>query len=108
MKVQKDQRRSARYHCRVPVESKKGAAFDNSQTIDIGKSGIGIISNKSIPLDTKMAVELDLNAEGESVLAVGYVKWVRRLPDSQSYRVGMKFEEISKTTQLQIEERLRR
>ena len=88
-----NKRKASRYDCAVPVESKKGTAFDDSLTIDISSGGVGLILEKYIPIDTKMAVEIALTPEGDPFVTVGRVKWIRRLPDQQHYRVGMSFGE---------------
>ena len=49
-----------RKECHVPVESKEGTAFDSSQTIDISTGGVGFVSRKKVPINTKMAIEIDL------------------------------------------------
>lgn len=92
---QLEKRRSIRYDCQVPIESKKGSAFDQSQTVDISPGGIGFISNKAVPIDTTMAVEIALSSEREPVLVWGQVRWVRQIAKSDYYRVGMTFSKIA-------------
>ena len=84
-----DRRRNERQICLVPVEGKQGSPFASTQTVDISKKGIGFISKKRIPLDKKIAVEIDLEGETEPALVMGQVKWVSRIPQSSYYRVGM-------------------
>ena len=88
-----NKRRTSRYDCAVPVESKKGTAFDDSLTIDISSGGVGLISEKYIPIDTQMAVEIALTPESDPFVTMGRVKWIRQLPDLHHYRVGMAFSE---------------
>ncbi|MFA5059272.1 MAG: PilZ domain-containing protein [Candidatus Omnitrophota bacterium] len=89
-----EKRKSARYDCQVPVVSQKAARFSDTQTTDISKGGVGFISKNRIPIDTKMLVELNLTPEGEPVVAVGEVRWVTKILESDLYRVGMTFTEI--------------
>ena len=86
---QSERRRSARKLCLVPVEGKAGSAFAQTQTIDISKSGIGFISKKKIPLNKKIAVELDLADQAQPALVMGQVKWVSRINRTHYYRIGM-------------------
>jgi len=88
-KKDRERRRSDRQLCLVPVEGKPGSPFAYTQTIDISKTGIGFISKKKIPLDKKIAVELDLADQEEPALVMGQVKWVSRIAHSQYYRIGM-------------------
>lgn len=91
-----DKRKSARYDCCVPVVSKKGTAFDASQTVDIGKGGVGFVSKEFIPVDTQIAVEITLTQDGDAVLAVGRIKWIQQVQGEKNYRVGMVFTDISR------------
>ena len=85
----KERRKNERKPCLVPVEGKQGSDFNSTQTVDISRNGIGFISKKKVPLDKKIAVELDLTAPSESALVVGQVKWVSHIPKSPYYRIGM-------------------
>lgn len=94
MKSVMNKRRAPRKDCRVPVESKEGTAFDFSQTIDISEGGVGFVSSRYIPANTKMFIEIALTPQGDPVLAVAHVQWVSRIPGSKNFRVGMKFDDI--------------
>ena len=89
-----EKRKARRHNCRVPVTSKKGTAFEDSQTVDISKSGVGLICQQEIPIDTQMPIELALNPEGESVTAIGKVKWISRMPGADAFRIGVTFAEF--------------
>ncbi len=93
-KVSQDKRRNARYHCAVPVEAKRGTAFETSRTVDVSKNGAGLIVNKPIRVDSKMAVELQLAADGEPIIAIGRVTWIQQLPSTSLYRVGLAFTDL--------------
>ena len=88
-----NRRKNKRVTCLVPVEGKKGGIFDHTQTVDISKTGMGFISDHKIPLNKKIAIELDLNTENP-VLVIGKVKWVRPFNQSETFRVGLHFEDI--------------
>ena len=89
-----DNRRHGRQLCLVPVESKEGTAFDKVQTIDISRGGIGFLSKQAIPLNEQIAVEIELAPDADPVLVVGRVQWVRKVSDSDNYRIGIKFVDI--------------
>ena len=92
VKTVQNQRKNMRHDCIVPIEGKRGTAFSGSQTVDISRSGAGLIVQKPIPLNTKMAVQLDLTEDGDPIIAIGEVRWVSQLPDSNTYRVGLSFD----------------
>ena len=89
-----NKRKNQRFGCVVPVESKSGTIFENSQTVDISSSGIGLIFQKEIALSKKIAIEIALAPQGESILVIGQVQWRRPLEFSSGFRVGMKFSDV--------------
>jgi len=89
-----NQRTEARYNCFVPVEGKEGSEFDGTKTVDISRHGIGFLSSSTVGINQKIALELVLKPNTEPVMVIGVVKWVRKLSDSDLYRVGMVFSEI--------------
>ena len=96
-----NKRKNERFTCYVPVEGKTGTAFESSQTVDISKGGIGFISHKEIPLNKKIAIEIALAPEGESVLVIGQVAWIRQL--SNLYRIGMRFANVISGSQSRLD-----
>ena len=92
----KEKRRNPRFICRVPVLCKKGTMFDNSQTIDISKGGVGFYSQRFVPVDTNMIMEIALSPKKDPLLAVGKVRWIQKVGYMDKYRVGMEFADMSK------------
>ena len=89
-----EKRKAKRYSCAVPLDSKANGAFAGSQAVDISRGGAGLIVRNPIALNTKMAVEIDFSLQGEPILAVGQVKWIQQVPNKDSYRVGLSFEDV--------------
>ena len=87
-------RRSKRLACAVPVDSSKKSPFSQTATVDFSKGGLGFVSHRKIPLNTKIAFELILSQKDDPVLAIGTVRWVRPIPETKNYRVGIAFEDI--------------
>ncbi len=87
-------RKSERRKCFVPVESKKGSSFEDTQTVDISKSGIGFVSSHSLSFKQKIPIELAFSPDSNPVLVMGEVKWMHPLSGSKKYRVGMTFTRI--------------
>ena len=102
-----NKRKNERYNCIVPIEGKAGSAFASSQTIDISKGGIGFISSQEVPLNKKIAIEIALAPEGESVLVIGKVTWVRPLSEINSYRIGMRFANVIDGSQSRLDKYFR-
>jgi len=89
-----NQRSESRYNCFVPVEGKQGCEYERTKTLDISRHGIGLLSSQPIGLNQKIALEIVLKPNTEPVMVIGVVKWVRKLGDTDQYRVGMVFSEI--------------
>lgn len=83
-----------RRNCFVPVESKTDSSFDQTQTVDISRHGIGFISSHLHSINEKIAMEIQLKPDTDPVLVIGMVKWVRKLSDSDQYRVGLNYDEV--------------
>ena len=98
-----EKRIDARYECQVPLMDERKATLVHSQTIDISKSGVGFVSARFIPINTKMMIEISLVRDGEPVLVQGKVKWVEKAAESSTYRIGMTFPDISDKAQSRIE-----
>ena len=94
MKIKNNKRKNERHQCVVPVESKKGSVFENTKTVDISKRGIGFVSSHLLAFKQKIPIELALSPEGDPVIVVGEVQWIRPLSGKKKYRVGMNFANI--------------
>jgi hypothetical protein len=89
MKKKANNRHDKRTGCYVPVDGKSGSEFEESCTIDISQGGLGLVSSRRVFVDDKITVALQLDSKKDPVLTVGQVRWVKKMPDSQGYRVGM-------------------
>ena len=89
-----NQRSETRYNCLVPVDGKEGSVFDRTKTLDISRHGIGLISSQHIGINQKIALEIVLKPNTEPVMVIGVVKWVRKLGNTDQYRVGLVFSEV--------------
>ena len=94
MPAANNKRCEPRKNCFVPVESKAESAFDQTQTVDISRHGIGFISRHPHTINEKIAIEIQLKANTDPVLVIGIVKWVRKISDSEQYRVGLTYDDV--------------
>lgn len=97
-----NKRRNKRINCLVPVEGKRGSIFDYTKTVDISKGGLGVVSGSEIPLNKRIAIEIDLAENTEPVFVVGRVKWVTPIINSPLFRVGILFEKILNGSKSQL------
>ena len=94
MKTSRNKRKSDRRSCLVPVLGKQGSPFEQTRTIDISQNGLGLISSRRISLKKEIAIQLDLAEKTDPVLVIGQVRWVRPIPNSSHYRIGMHFRDV--------------
>ena len=103
MPVTINNRMEIRNNCFVPVEGKSGSSFGQTQTVDISCHGIGFISSCPHNINEKIAIEIQLKPNTYPVLVIGIVKWVRKVSDSEQYRIGMNYDEISSGSQRRLD-----
>jgi len=87
-------RKNKRVTCHVPVDGKEGGVFDQTEAVDFSKGGLGFISHRRIPVNKEIPIEIELAVEGSPVFVIGRVQWVRRIPDSSNYRIGVSFKDV--------------
>ena len=89
-----NKRSETRQNCIVPVESKTESSFDQTKTIDISRHGIGFLSSHPHSLNEKIAIEIQLKPNTDPVLVIGVVKWVRKISNTEQYRIGLNYDEV--------------
>ena len=100
----KNKRKLQRVSCWVPVDGKQGGFFQQTRTVDISKSGIGFVSHKKIPLNQRIAIELDLSQEDEPVFVIGKVRWVYPIARTGHYRIGLSFTDFKQGSKSRLED----
>ena len=76
----------------VRYQFKDPAQFGGSKACDISDGGIRININSFIPLNTELALEVQLPSK-EVIKRVGKVVWVEKFRFSDRYQAGIEFEE---------------
>lgn len=97
-----NKRENPRYDCRVPLMDERKETLASSYTTDISRTGVGFVSTRFIPINSKLMVELALTREENPVLVQGRVKWIEKIPHSPNFRIGMNFSDISTDAQSRI------
>ncbi len=99
-----DKRREERVGCFVPVVGKEGSVFDQTQTVDFSRGGLGFISKKEIPLNKEIAIEINLGAEEDPVFVIGQVCWIRPVLNSDRFRIGINFKDVLRGSKARLKE----
>jgi len=102
-----NKRKNTRYACAVPVEGKRGEAFEASKTVDFSRGGLGLISSRRLSVDKEIAIQLDLSEEGHSALVVGRVQWVNPIAQTNHFRIGLVFKEMLEGSRANVKDYLR-
>lgn len=89
-----NKRRNIRKTCLVPIDAKRGGAFDKTQTVNISRGGVGFVSRGSVPVAEEIAVEIEVSPEEAPVLVMGQVKWIQADKENDLYRFGIEFGKI--------------
>ena len=98
-----NKRESTRHECCVPLMDEQKAVLRSSHTVDLSSTGVGFVSTRFVPINSKLMVELSLSRTETPVLVQGCVKWVEKIPHTPNFRVGMNFSDISSDIQSRIE-----
>ncbi len=99
-----NKRENPRYDCRVPLMDERRETLSSSYTTDISRTGVGFVSTRFIPVNSKLMVEIALTREENPMLVQGRVQWVEKIPHSSNFRIGMNFSDISSDAQSRIAE----
>jgi len=105
----KNQRRNRRVSCVVPVDGQDKGIFSEIITVDISKRGVGFISSCKVPVNHKIAIELELEeGDQKSVLVVGKVQWVGLHESGEGYRIGVCFDDIQRGSKSRLDNYFRK
>lgn len=86
-----EHRKISRKSCFVPIDGKESSVFSDIHSVDISCGGLGFVSRSPVPLNKRIAVEVELGPGQDPVLMLGEVRWVKPVKYTENYRIGMKF-----------------
>jgi c-di-GMP-binding flagellar brake protein YcgR len=100
-----DRRQWARVDMHAPLKFREVGEFNrsplDSETRDISEGGVRFATDRFIPKDSKLVVNIDLN-NMPSVKATAKVVWSTRDSHTNMYEVGIEFETINSETRVQL------
>ena len=68
---------------------------------DLAEGGLRCLSPMPIPVSTRLTVEISLSAE-EPVEARGKTAWLRSIPHTEQFELGIAFEDINPENQRRL------
>ena len=97
-----ERRDCRRIQFREPVQYqyKDPSQFGGWLACDISEGGIKVNMNDFVPLDTEISLQVPL-ANGKTIDCLGRVVWVQKLPFSDYYQAGLKFEVVDSIVEVQ-------
>lgn len=101
-----DRRRYKRVSRELPLYYRdsrdKSAVPAQSLTADIGEGGISFTSNRFFQLTSHLVVDISLPGLPEPIKAMSKVAWIKKIPLSGQYAVGVHFVDMSKPDKARI------
>ena len=90
--VPADRRRARRIRLTESVQYQltDSADFGGSRAVDISETGVQILLNDFIPLQSQLKLRVELT-KGNVVDCMGRVVWVTKLPLGENYQAGLEF-----------------
>jgi c-di-GMP-binding flagellar brake protein YcgR len=95
----KEKRKYSRINARLPLQFKDIQrpieAYAGSLTKDISEGGIRFVSNEFLSIFTRLLLEISIPSFSRPIKAISKVAWIRKVPRSSQYNVGLKFMDMT-------------
>ena len=75
---------------------------DGSLSRDLSRGGICLTINEFIPVKARVLVYVQLNRESRVVMLQGFVAWVKIIPESDRYQIGVQFSGLDQSSQREV------
>ena len=73
-------------------------------TKDISKGGLRFTVREFVPKDSILKIKINLKKIPLSFETTGRVKWIRRMPSSERFEIGVEFVEITKNVLMHLDQ----
>jgi len=71
---------------------------------DISKGGLRFTVRDFVPKDSIMKIKINLRKIPLSFETTGKVKWIRRMPSSERFEIGVEFVEITRSVLIHLDQ----
>lgn len=92
---------------RVISDKPSHSAFSLSSIRDIGAGGVCLITEKQLPVSTKLELEINFPDIGGSILTSGRVVWMKQVAKTSRYMLGIEFTGIDEVLRKRIDANVR-
>ena len=108
MDNQSDKGREQRQHPRFPF--KQAVRFqigeyncpNGSLSRDLSRGGISLTVSQFVPVKGTVVLYLQRHQGSKVIVVKGTVSWIKMLPDSERYQVGIHFEGLDESVQREV------
>ena len=103
--VATDRRTSSRLRAYRPVQLRQpGGGLPPVETLtkDVGTGGLKCLSAILIPVSTEMRVHLVLSTGDDPLEVRGKAAWLREVPESEQFEIGITFLDVSPQTKRRL------
>jgi c-di-GMP-binding flagellar brake protein YcgR len=100
----RDKRRFPRLPFKEAVKFQIGeyTCPDGSLSKDISRGGISLTVNEFIPVKGQVVVYLQRNGESRLVELKGVVAWIKIIPESERYQIGVEFCDLDESVRREV------
>lgn len=86
----------------VRYQLKSSREFGSTLSCDISEDGLRLNFDRFIPNNTDFLLQMNLPSATKVINAVAKVVWAQRVPHSDRYQLGLKFQEIQDKQRMDI------
>ena len=104
MDKNRDQRKHPRYPFKQAVKFQIGeySCPDGSLSKDLSRGGICLTVSQFVPVKGIVVLYLQRYHESKVIVVKGTVSWVKMLPDSERYQIGVQFEDLDESVKREV------
>lgn len=75
---------------------------DGSLSKDLSRGGICLTVNRFVAVKSNIVIYLQMNKDSRLIQVKGTVSWVKIMPDSERYQVGIQFEPLEESIKNEV------
>lgn len=101
--MESDRRTKPRHRAYRPVRLRQpgGVPFVETLTKDLAEGGLRCLTTVPVPVSTPLAMEIALSSDGPLEVR-GRTAWLRLIPHSEQFELGVIFEDVSPKNQRRL------
>lgn len=100
----RDKRQHPRFPFKQAVKFQIGEynCLDGSLSKDLSRGGVCLTVSQFVPVNGSVILYLQRNNQSKMTIIKGKVAWVKMLPDSEQYQIGVEFQGLDESVQKEV------